>query len=68
MFLKAGESEATEGRGGSVAERWSTQHKTEVVLRLLRGEDLGEMSREIRVSPWSWRSGGGCSWRVVSTA
>jgi len=27
------------------------QQKTEVVLRLLRGEDLGEVSRGIQVSP-----------------
>ena len=26
-------------------ERWSAQRKAEVVLRLLRGEDLGEVSR-----------------------
>jgi transposase-like protein len=30
-------------------ERWSAQQKTDVVLRLLRGEDLGEVSREIQV-------------------
>ena len=30
-------------------ERWSAQQKTEVVLRLLRGEDLGAVSREIQV-------------------
>jgi transposase-like protein len=30
-------------------ERWSAQQKTEVVLRLLRGEDLGEVSRETQV-------------------
>ena len=30
-------------------ERWSEQQKTEIVLRLLRGEDLGEVSREIQV-------------------
>lgn len=30
-------------------ERWSAQAKMEIVLRLLRGEDLGEMSREIQV-------------------
>ncbi len=53
MSARAGESEATEGRGGSQAppERWSVQQKTEVVLRLLRGEDLGEVSRGIQVSP-----------------
>ncbi len=53
MPHEAGESEASEGRGGdrSPPERWSAQRKTEVVLRLLRGEDLGEVSREVRVSP-----------------
>jgi hypothetical protein len=30
-------------------ERWSAQRKMEVVLRLLRGEDLGEVSREVQV-------------------
>jgi len=29
--------------------RWSAKRKTEVVLRLLRGEDLAEISREIQV-------------------
>ncbi|MCE2399074.1 MAG: helix-turn-helix domain-containing protein, partial [Gemmatimonadetes bacterium] len=32
-------------------KRWSAQRKAEVVLRLLRGEDIGEVSREIRVAP-----------------
>ncbi|MGH7550606.1 MAG: hypothetical protein ACREK3_07595 [Gemmatimonadota bacterium] len=32
-------------------ERWSARRKTEIVLRLLRGEDLGALSREIQVSP-----------------
>lgn len=40
-------------------ERWSAQQKTEVVLRLMRGEDLGEVSREIQVpaheiEEWRW--------------
>ena len=50
---EAGESKASEGRGGdrSPPERWSAQRKTEMVLRLLRGEDLGEVSREVHVSP-----------------
>ena len=30
-------------------ERWSAQQKSEVVLRLLRGEDLGAVSRETQV-------------------
>ncbi|KPK79637.1 MAG: hypothetical protein AMS25_11825 [Gemmatimonas sp. SM23_52] len=39
-------------------ERWSAQRKMEVVLRLLRGEDLGELSREVQVPApelESWR-------------
>ncbi len=47
MSPKPGESKATEGREGraELPERWSAGQKTEVVLRLLRGEDLGEVSR-----------------------
>jgi len=52
MSSKPRESEATEGRGRQeIPERWSAQRKVEVVLRLLRGEDLGEVSRDIQVSP-----------------
>ena len=53
MLSRAGESEATGARTGreELPERWSTRRKVEVVLRLLRGEDLGEVSRELRVSP-----------------
>jgi len=51
MSQKARESAASEGRGGTPPERWSVQQKSEVVLRLLRGEDLGEVSRGMRVSP-----------------
>ena len=47
MSQKAGESAATEGRGGTPPERWSAQGKTEVVLRLPRGEDLGVKSRSV---------------------
>ena len=32
-------------------KRWSAQRKAEVVMRLLRGEDIGEVSREVRVAP-----------------
>ncbi len=43
----------TEGKGKKaereLPERWSAQQKMEVVLRLLRGEDLGEVSREVQV-------------------
>jgi len=30
--------------------RWTSQRKTEVVLRLLRGEDLETLSRELKVT------------------
>jgi transposase len=36
---------------GELPERWSAKRKTEIVLRLLRGEDLGQISREIQVAP-----------------
>ena len=39
------------GRPAGLSKRWSAQRKAEVVLRLLRGEDIGEVSREIRVAP-----------------
>ena len=44
MSPKPGESKATEGREGraELPERWSAGQKTEVVLRLLRGEDLAK--------------------------
>jgi hypothetical protein len=36
------------GRGGS--GRWSASRKAEVVLRLLRGEEIDAVSREVRVN------------------
>jgi hypothetical protein len=52
MASDPSESGATEARGGpGVPERWSTQRKADVVLPLPRGEDRGELSREIQVSP-----------------
>jgi hypothetical protein len=52
MVSGPSESEATEGRGGQkLPERWGARRKVEVVLRLLRGEDPGEVSREVQVSP-----------------
>ena len=54
MAQKPRENKATEGRE-KVPERWSAQQKTEVVLRLLRGEDLVEVSREVQVSLEEWR-------------
>jgi transposase-like protein len=38
--------------------RWSSRRKTEVVLRVLRGEDLDALSRELGVTPGAiarWR-------------
>jgi len=37
------------GASRELPERWSTERKTEIVLRLLRGEDLGHVSWEIQV-------------------
>lgn len=37
-------------RNGSKPGRFSAQQKTEVVLRLLRGEDMDLLSRELRVT------------------
>ncbi len=41
--------EGKQEKRNAVPERWSAQAKMEVVLRLLRGEDLGEVSRESQV-------------------
>jgi transposase len=37
------------GGGEELLQRWSSRRKAEIVLRLLRGEDLGEVSREIQI-------------------
>jgi transposase len=37
------------GGGAELPERWSARAKTEVVLRLLRGEALDAVSREVQV-------------------
>ena len=34
------------GRPAGLPKRWSALRKAEVVVRLLRGEDIGEVSRE----------------------
>jgi len=50
----SGESRATRPERG----RWSTRKKAEVVLRILRGEDLDSLSRELGVTAArlaSWR-------------
>lgn len=38
-----------DGSKGEVPKRWSAKQKTEIILRLLRGEDLETVSREIQV-------------------
>jgi len=38
-----------ERRGEELPERWSAQRKTEVVLRVVRGEAIDEVAREIQV-------------------
>ncbi len=39
---------------GSGIERWSAGRKSEVVLRLVRGEDIEVISREVAVSVHQW--------------
>jgi transposase-like protein len=41
--------EATAAERFEVPERWSAAKKAEAVLRLLRGEEIGAVSREIQV-------------------
>ena len=51
-------SEPPSAEGLELPERWSVQRKTELVLRLLRGEALDALSRESQVpahEPESWK-------------
>ena len=43
------ESTMTTQRADELPERWSAQRKTEVVLRVIRGEAIDEVAREIQV-------------------
>lgn len=43
---------SSEASGGDLPERWSPQWKTELVLRLLRGEPLARCERS-EVGLWS---------------
>ena len=45
------DSGKSRGRPKGLPKRWSAQRKSEIVIRLLRGEDIGEVSREVRVAP-----------------
>jgi transposase-like protein len=42
--------EGTPTASAEVPERWSSGKKAEVVLRLLRGEDVGTVSRQVGVA------------------
>src|SRR5215510_11255846 len=39
----------TERRDEELSERWSAQRKTEIVLRVIRGDAIDEVAREIQV-------------------
>jgi transposase len=39
----------TERRSEELPERWSAQRKTEIVLRVIRGEAIDEVAREVQV-------------------
>jgi len=41
--------ETAERTTEELPERWSARAKTEIVLRLLKGEELGAVSREMQV-------------------
>ena len=43
------ETTMTTQRADELPERWSAQRKVEIVLRLVRGEALDEVAREIQV-------------------
>jgi transposase len=43
------ESTMTTQRADDLPERWSAQRKTEIVLRVIRGEAIDEVAREIQV-------------------
>jgi transposase-like protein len=50
--------DAGEKAGPKVIQRWSAARKREIVIRLLRGESLEVVSREIGVEPYRlerWR-------------
>jgi CRISPR/Cas system-associated protein Csx1 len=40
---------STDGSGKSIIKRWSAGRKKEIVLRLLKGEPVDELSREVGV-------------------
>jgi hypothetical protein len=59
-------SKRTSEVGGS--GRWSAKRKAAAILRLLQGEDLDTVSRELKVTAsalWRYRSGAKCFWRTA---
>ena len=47
---EAGMEAAEQQTSEELPERWSARAKTEIVLRLLKGEELGTVSRETQVA------------------
>ena len=45
------------GRDPRSQPRWSAGKKTDAVLRLLRGESLEELSRELKIEAIGWPPG-----------
>ena len=56
-------SKRTSEVGGS--GRWSAKRKADAVLRLLKGEDLDTLSRELKVTAATLSDGARCFWRTV---
>ncbi|GEM_PF-5229307 len=54
--MSSKKAESNQGNGKQDKGRFSSKRKTEVVLRLLRGEDLEALSREYGVF---WSNGSG---------
>lgn len=49
---RANKSSKSEGQGSKPVQRWSKEKKLEVVLRLLRGESVDAVSRELGVESY----------------
>jgi transposase len=56
----------TERRSEELPDRWSAQRKTEIVLRVIRGEGIDEVAREIQVPVHEVEEWRGYFWRAVS--
>ena len=62
MALMTVNNHNEQGKDHRSQPRWSAGKKTEVVLRLLRGKSLEELSRELQVERTGWPPGGMISW------